>query len=661
MKFNMKRLLSFALALVLTMSLALPVAAEEDSSNVAKIGETEYATLSLALADAQNGETTITLISDIELTEALVISADVNAVLDLNGHTISQTKEQTAAYSMITNKGTLTIVDSGENGAITYVDSGNGGEYVSNTILNEGSLTVSGGTISNKSSATVATNGYPHAIDARGRVVLNGGVITCDEYSAIRIWCTETAATVEIYEGATINGAVDFHNVSNKTNIGNLIISGGTFNQTKNVNVIRVLNFGFDLSKMTGIITGGTFNGNIKIFNYSGDDAVIGDVFTVSGGYFVEVPDAVAEGYVSDVKVGDYYVVHKHNSDKELPAKAATCTEDGLTAGKACSVCGETQVPQEIVPATDHDWGYRSGVTAEGNKHWMWCRNFCGADIKEMGDHVYTHSDDLSKYRVMHESECGSVLYCLPVCEVCGFDGPLAAAQKKVYKEDGEHVFDEGVVTREATCSQTGEIVYTCTYELCGFKKTEELPVIEHAWSKDFQPGTDTHWHYCTNEGCTAKKDEASHTFAEIKDFAYAVKGNECAAEFIQQCSVCGKGNPDKTFWAAAENPVHTYDDGVVTKESTCSEAGVKTYTCTNEGCGHTKTEAVEKKAHTEVLVPGKDATCTEKGLTAGKKCSVCGEVTVAQTEVAATGHKLTKVEAKEATYTAAGVKEHYT
>ena len=101
MKFNMKRLLSFALALVLTMSLALPVAAEEDSSNVAKIGETEYATLSLALADAQNGETTITLISDIELTEALVISADVNAVLDLNGHTISQTKEQTAAYSMI--------------------------------------------------------------------------------------------------------------------------------------------------------------------------------------------------------------------------------------------------------------------------------------------------------------------------------------------------------------------------------------------------------------------------------------------------------------------------------------------------------------------------------------------------------------------------------
>ena len=41
---------------------------------------------------------------------------------------------------------------------------------------------------------------------------------------------------------------------------------------------------------------------------------------------------------------------------------------------------------------------------------------------------------------------------------------------------------------------------------------------------------------------------------------------------------------------------------------------------------------------HTLVDIPGKDATCGESGLTVGKKCSRCNTVTVAQTEIPATG-----------------------
>ena len=33
-----------------------------------------------------------------------------------------------------------------------------------------------------------------------------------------------------------------------------------------------------------------------------------------------------------------------------------TCTEDGLTEGKHCDVCGEVLAAQEVVPATDHEW-----------------------------------------------------------------------------------------------------------------------------------------------------------------------------------------------------------------------------------------------------------------------------------------------------------------
>lgn len=42
---------------------------------------------------------------------------------------------------------------------------------------------------------------------------------------------------------------------------------------------------------------------------------------------------------------------------------------------------------------------------------------------------------------------------------------------------------------------------------------------------------------------------------------------------------------------------------------------------------------------HTLIDIPGKDATCGETGLTVGKKCSRCGTVTVAQTEIPATGN----------------------
>ena len=46
-----------------------------------------------------------------------------------------------------------------------------------------------------------------------------------------------------------------------------------------------------------------------------------------------------------------------------------------------------------------------------------------------------------------------------------------------------------------------------------------------------------------------------------------------------------------------------------------------------------------EAKGHVEVTVPGIAPTCTSTGLTAGKRCAVCGEILVKQTGLAMTGH----------------------
>lgn len=42
------------------------------------------------------------------------------------------------------------------------------------------------------------------------------------------------------------------------------------------------------------------------------------------------------------------------------------------------------------------------------------------------------------------------------------------------------HTFDEGKVTKEATCTQEGEKLLTC--KDCGATKTEVIPVVDHTW-----------------------------------------------------------------------------------------------------------------------------------------------------------------------------------
>ena len=80
----------------------------------------------------------------------------------------------------------------------------------------------------------------------------------------------------------------------------------------------------------------------------------------------------------------------------------------------------------------------------------------------------------------------------------------------------------------------------------------------------------------------------------------------------------------------------HDYE--AVVTAPTCTEGGYTTYTCSRCGDSYVADETAAL-GHTEEIIPGKAATCTETGLTEGKKCSVCGEILVAQEEIPALGH----------------------
>lgn len=81
----------------------------------------------------------------------------------------------------------------------------------------------------------------------------------------------------------------------------------------------------------------------------------------------------------------------------------------------------------------------------------------------------------------------------------------------------------------------------------------------------------------------------------------------------------------------------HTFDEGKIIKDATCTMDGIKEYKCT--GCEETKQEVINMLGHTIVVDEAVEATCEEEGLTEGNHCSVCKEVLVKQESIAVKTH----------------------
>lgn len=361
-------------------------------------------------------------------------------------------------------------------------------------------------------------------------------------------------------------------------------------------------------------------------------------------------------------------------SDKESEKKDPTCTKAGMVVA-TCADCGRRRwVYDETRPALGHDWKDNGDGTATCQ------RERCGKShthtldegevtkkpsCEEKGVKTYhcteancnyTKTEDIAAIghnwddgKVTTKASCDHTGVKTYTCKTCRDTRTETIAML-------EHTWDEGQVTTKPTCTQKGIRTYTC--KVCKATKTEDIEATGHDYKvKDHKDATCTEDGYTTSvcKNCGDEKKETikatGHQHTEVR----GTKKATCIEEGYTgdtYCTDCG----NMIFTGKKiEKTDHTWDNGVVSKDPTCTEKGSKTYTCAV--CRETKTEEIPATGHQNKEVRDKKAaTCTKAGYTGDTYCKDCGELLKTGKETDALGHTWGKGKVtRKSTYTAAG------
>lgn len=278
--------------------------------------------------------------------------------------------------------------------------------------------------------------------------------------------------------------------------------------------------------------------------------------------------------------------------------KDATYTDDGYTGDTYCKDCGKKRETGTVIPKLvekEHDYGewvLDQAPTCKkyGVRHRI-CKN-CGdreVDVLDKVDHTWELVSTIPATCTVGEIQHYK-------CSVCGETKDVTLSNPL-----GEHSWDNGKVTKEATCTEDGEKTYTCT--VCNTTKTEVIPA-------------------------------TGHQHKEVRNAKKAI----CTEDGYTGDTYCTDCNTKLESGTVVNKLGHTWDNGVITKEATETEEGVKTYTC--KTCGETKTEKIPVTSHhLDQGTITKKATCTENG----EKTYHCTDADCDKTYVEtipATGHK---------------------
>ena len=152
-----------------------------------------------------------------------------------------------------------------------------------------------------------------------------------------------------------------------------------------------------------------------------------GKIFTDAEGIVEYDPDPCKDGHTIVIDQG----------------KAATCTTDGLTEGKHCSVCKTVLVPQEVIPAS-HNWeedftiDKEPSCTTEGRKS-IHCKK-CGETKDEQVIPATGH--DFTEWETIAETSCTKEGITQRRCKICGFT-ETKKLDKKAHEWGTEYTVDQ--------------------------------------------------------------------------------------------------------------------------------------------------------------------------------------------------------------------------
>ncbi len=315
----------------------------------------------------------------------------------------------------------------------------------------------------------------------------------------------------------------------------------------------------------------------------------------------------------------------KLGHDYQTTVTAPTCTKFGTTV-ETCSNCGHTK--STVTPALGHKMALSNTVKATcdaaGEEIYACTNEDCDHTIKKVLPQL-THKYEKDEDKTV-KATCTTGGYDVHVCEYCGDEikknetTPLGHKYSDPvwnWAEDDESAkltltcengcgtpkeLEANITVKKATCTGDGLLIASVYYnnksytdEKTGASATGHIP-------GDKWITTETQ-HYYQCQGCKEKLEIATHDFGE----GVITKEPTCtkAGVITYTCSVCGYTKDE----VAEPSGKHSYDDGIVTREPTCAKAGVITYTCS--ACGNTKEETIPATGE-HTYVDG--------------SCSVCGK-----------------------------------
>lgn len=186
------------------------------------------------------------------------------------------------------------------------------------------------------------------------------------------------------------------------------------------------------------------------------------------------------------------------------------------------------------------------------------------------------------------------------------------------------HKWDKGKVTKEPSCKEEGEILYTCS--VCKGTKVEALAKTDNhqwrEWTTITKPTCSTEGkesRTCTICGTTEERAIPTIPHTVVKEADKAATCTENGYKGREYCSVCNTTIKERTIIPATG---HQWGEWHTALAKTCTTDGKEERVCSK--CSEKEERTIPATGHTPKKEEGVAATCTKDGHEGNTVCEVC-------------------------------------